>query len=290
MPDERYRHTQRGWTIIAASAGLATAGVFASLVGGRSPAVYVLVPVAAIMALLMGTLTVAVDDSHVRIRFGIGLIRRSIELSTIGSAAVTRVPWWVGTGVRRIEGGWLYNVAGRRAVDLRLDGGVRVAIGTDEPSALATAIAEAAGIEPVHTGEVDARSFAWPAIVIALLVACLGVLVYMQTQPSRVDLSRERVSITSMFYRTVIPTSEITEVVVTDSAPAIEARLNGFALGKTRRGRFRVSGLGEGSLFVEMDSPPFVVIHAKGSFAMLSYRNYEHTSKLIEGLAKVAAR
>lgn len=172
---------------------------------------YVLVPVAAIMALLMGTLTVAVDDSHVRIRFGIGLIRRSIELSTIGSAAVTRVPWWVGTGVRRIEGGWLYNVAGRRAVDLRLDGGVRVAIGTDEPSALATAIAEAAGIEPVHTGEVDARSFAWPAIVIALLVACLGVLVYMQTQPSRVDLSRERVSITSMFYRTVIPTSEITE-------------------------------------------------------------------------------
>jgi hypothetical protein len=286
---ERYRHTQWGWTIIVASAGLATTGVFLALVGRGFIAAYVMVPVAVLMVALMGTLTVTVDDTHVRLRFGIGLIRKSVGLAAIRSAEITRFPWWVGSGIRLIDGGWLYSVDRRTAVDLRLDSGARVAIGTNDAAALLAAIANAAGIERTSAGVGDETSFPWPVAAMALLFAALGVLFYLQMQPAHVDITRERVSISSVFYRTEIPVRDITEVVVTDSAPVIEARTNGFAFGRTLRGRFRVRGIGEGALYVEMSSPPFVVIHTAGTYAMLSYRNYAYTSKLIEGLAKVSA-
>lgn len=290
MAGERYRHTQWGWTIIVASVGLATTGMFLAIVGRGLLAVYVMAPVAVLMLALMGTLTVAVDDTHVRVRFGLGLIRRTVALAAIRSVEVTKFPWWVGSGIRIIDGGWLYSVDRSTAVDLRLEGGARVAIGTNDAPALLAAIADAAGVERTSVATGDESSFPWAVAVMAILFAALGVLFYLQVQPAHVDITRDRVAISSAFYRTVIPVQDITEVVVTDSAPTIEARTNGFALGSTLRGRFRVRGIGEGSLYVEMHSPPFVVIHTRDGYAMLSYRNYDYTSKLIEGLAKVSAR
>ena len=290
MASERYRHTQWGWTIIVASVGLATTGVVLTLVGRTSVAAYVMVPVAMLMVALMGTLTVTVDDTHLRVRFGVGLIRKAVELAAIRSAVLTKFPWWVGSGVRLIDGGWLYSVDRGTAVDVRLDGGARVAIGTNDAPALLTAIADAAGVERVGSGVADESSFPWAVAAMALLFAALGVLFYVQVQPAHVDITRERVSISSAFYRTAIPVKDITEVVVTDSTPVIEARTNGFALGKTLRGRFRVRGIGEGSLYVELGSPPYVVIHSRDGYTMLSYKNYAYTSKVIEGLAKVSAR
>jgi hypothetical protein len=45
--------------------------------------------------------------------------------------------WWWGWGIRLIPGGWLYNVSGLDAVELKMKNGRVYRIGTDEPRKLA---------------------------------------------------------------------------------------------------------------------------------------------------------
>ena len=92
--------------------------------------------VALTIAFLMGTLTVEVDDVSVRLKFGIGLVRKNFRLDEIASCRPVRNQWWWGWGIRLIPGGWLYNVSGLDAVELGLRNGKTFRIGTDEPKVL----------------------------------------------------------------------------------------------------------------------------------------------------------
>ena len=94
-----------------------------------------------------GALTVSVDHSRIEVRFGIshfgGWFRKRISLDTVKDCRTVRNNWLHGFGIRYIGNGWLYNVAGLDAVALHLTNGRRLRIGTDQPNALAAAIAQA---------------------------------------------------------------------------------------------------------------------------------------------------
>jgi hypothetical protein len=68
-----------------------------------------------------------------------------VQLADIASCAVVQNPWWYGWGIRLTPQGWLYNVAGRSAVEIRLKSGKRFRIGTDEPQQLCQALQQALG-------------------------------------------------------------------------------------------------------------------------------------------------
>lgn len=88
-------------------------------------------------------LTVQIDAEHVRIRFGIGLIRKRFPLDQIASCRPVKNSWASGWGIRLTPNGWLFNVSGLDAVELKMQNGKTVRIGTDQPQALATAIEQA---------------------------------------------------------------------------------------------------------------------------------------------------
>jgi hypothetical protein len=145
MMNERYRHTQIGWTLIV----LVVAVVLAELtiVAFRAPQGTLalalsgaLVAVVAVMLALFSTLTVAVDDRAVRLWFGLGSLRREVMLADVTSARMVRNHWYAGWGVRIIPRGRLYNVGGLDAVELEMDNGRVVRVGTDQPDALLAAV------------------------------------------------------------------------------------------------------------------------------------------------------
>ena len=51
-----------------------------------------------------------------------------------------RNKWIYGWGIRRLPGGWMYNVWGLDAIELDLVSGKRFRIGTDDPDGLLAAI------------------------------------------------------------------------------------------------------------------------------------------------------
>ncbi len=95
--------------------------------------------------IVFGALTVRVSGESVAWRFGIFMKGPGgdIPLSDIVSAQRVRNSWWSGWGMRRIRGGNLYNVAGYEAVELELESGRKVRLGTDEPEALLAAVSAA---------------------------------------------------------------------------------------------------------------------------------------------------
>ena len=138
----RYRHTQIGWvTLTAMVAGLAIVG--AALVSSDENLVALVVFVLLLVAMIVySSLTVTVTDDTFQARFGPGLIRRRYSVADIESSRQVRNHWYYGWGTRMTPHGWLYNVSGLDAVEVQLNTGRKVRIGTDEPQALNDAIQE----------------------------------------------------------------------------------------------------------------------------------------------------
>jgi hypothetical protein len=141
-----YRHTQIGWGLLIAVAAGAGIVVFAGSRGGWNPVAAAVLALLAGVGLLFCTLTVVIREGNVMIYFGPGLIRRRFERGEVVRVETVRNPWHFGWGIRFTPYGWLFNVSGLDAVELGLDSGKAVRIGTDEPRELAAAIRKAVGL------------------------------------------------------------------------------------------------------------------------------------------------
>ena len=135
-----YRHTQIGYTILAALFGGAfIMGLSTIFTKGSLLHLFLLFVFIASSA-LFGSLKVTVDETSVRLKFGIGVIRKTILLSDVHSCAKIRNNALCGWGIRYIGNGWMYNVSGFDAVELSLKNGRRFRIGTDDADNLLFAI------------------------------------------------------------------------------------------------------------------------------------------------------
>lgn len=135
-----YRHTQVGTVILVFM--LATLALLVAVVmsTGAHPAVLATGLILVVAGILFGSLTVEVDPSSVRLAFGPGLVRKSFPLSQIREVERVRNSWTYGWGIRLTPHGWLFNVSGLDAVEIRMAGGKQYRIGTDQPGELAAAI------------------------------------------------------------------------------------------------------------------------------------------------------
>ena len=139
----RYRHTQRGTLMVAAS--LAAAALSGSM-GYLNPlsSVRLLLGVVAIgfavMAWLFSSLTVEVNEHEVSWHFGPGIWKYQIALAEIEYIQSVRNNWSNGFGIRMRPGFRLYNVSGLDAVELRLKTGDIRRIGTDDAQGLAAVL------------------------------------------------------------------------------------------------------------------------------------------------------
>jgi hypothetical protein len=253
-----------------------------------------LLPVAVIFLalLLFGTLAVAVDERQLSLRFGIGLIRRNIPLADIRSFKAVRNPWYYGWGVRFNQAGRLYNVSGLSAVDLLLNDGKHVRVGTDEPEALVGALRRAIG-EPrpltpeerradVTAGRRLAALVGFGSVAIAMAV--LGVL-YAGMQPPSVNISASGLAIRGgAFYAVDMPMTDIVELSLQDTIPGVTRKINGFNAGNTLRGHFQLQVLGDGQLFINRGVAPYLVVKTRDSFVIVNFKDPQRTRDLYASL------
>jgi hypothetical protein len=283
-----YRHTQFGWVIIGSIAATLLCVIPLVAVPGAPGGVVLLAGILVLAGLAFSTLTVEVDASEIRIRFTGGLVRKRVALAELRAQRVVRNPWLYGWGIHKIPGGWIWNVSGLDAVELLLVDGRVLRVGTDEPEALARAIARVApeaGAASAGTGAAPAgRRSAWlavaaAAVVVAGVLALVGA-AYVQTRPPEVNVTPQTLSVRSLFYGDDYPLAEITGVSLERCLPRILMRTNGFAGGGVLRGWFRLEGLGEGKLFVDLGSSPFLVVRLRRGYVILNFSDPAKTQAL----------
>ncbi len=133
-----YSHTQRFGILPGVILG-AAALVFLVVTAFVPLMLVVFIPVVWI-GWTFSTLTVTVGAETVEWAFRGGFWRKRVRLADLSEAKPVRNRWWYGWGVHLTPQGWLYNVGGLHAVQLRTKSGRRYRIGSDEPDVLAAEI------------------------------------------------------------------------------------------------------------------------------------------------------
>ena len=118
-----YKTRQTGWVIIgiciAIIAGLSIFLISLSPTDPSAlPALYFTIPFFLSLILLFGQLETRVTTDRIIIKFGIGLIKKTILLNEIKSVKKVKNTFWYGWGIRYTPHGWLWNIAGYEAVEI----------------------------------------------------------------------------------------------------------------------------------------------------------------------------
>jgi hypothetical protein len=290
-----YRHTQVGWVLLAVLAVLG-AFVYLKLQGDGVPHAWIPLAILGAALVLMGTLTVEVDRERIRVAFGPGLVRKTIPLAEVAAFQPVRNPWIAGWGIRLVRGGQLWNVSGLDAVELALRDGRFFRIGTDEPEALARALETATGRRASDTRAGAAAGLPpapprnprvpWVVGAVVIAVAAAAVLpVVVQMRPPVVTVRADRLDVKSPFYGQAYRADDVVSIELVDRLPPIEARTNGFAGAGLLRGWFRVRGLGEGKLFLDVGNAPWILVRLRAGFVILGLDAPEKTRALYDEMA-----
>ncbi len=129
-----------------------------------------------------------------------------------------------------------------------------------------------------------------PRAVAAAIVVGVAALVtpfYLQTRAPEVEVTPQQLSIRSPFYGEDYRLAEITSVSLEPRLPRILTRTNGFAGAGLLRGWFRLEALGEGKLFVDRGSPPFLLVRLRRGFVILNFSEPEKTRALYEEIERL---
>lgn len=143
-----YKHTQFGTLTVL----FILAGIFLMIVLGYStwwhPLALIILVVLLACLVLFYSLTAEIDQNHLIISFGIGIIRKRFKIRDVMNVYPVRNHWYYGWGIRMTPRGWLFNVSGLDAVEIEMSSGKLYQIGTDQPKELAQTISAARELIP----------------------------------------------------------------------------------------------------------------------------------------------
>ena len=80
----------------------------------------------ALVVLMFYGLKITVTDDRIKLQYGIGIIRITLDLSEVRSVRIVRNKWYYGWGIRIIPKGMLYNTHGLDAVELSFHNRARI--------------------------------------------------------------------------------------------------------------------------------------------------------------------
>jgi len=237
--------------------------------------------------LLFYKLTIIVDNEAISFKLGIGLLGKSYEISEIKSCRPVKNLWIYGVGIHKLPNGWLYNVSGLKAIELRFKDSTRVVrIGTDNPNEIAGVITDLIGAESGNdTPEYKIQSQTKYAIIVLIIVAAVAFgNIYYDSLPTKIDMKETQFEIKGA-YGFSINYSDISAIDTVSQMPNIETRTNGFALKKVCKGFFRLTDIGSASLFIDFGGSPFVRLVLKnGRVIFFNMKDRQSTIETFEKL------
>ena len=146
-----YKHTQIAYLMLSVTLVVLALFLWAQLESRAEPQsvdsgtnFLVTFVMAAVLLILssFASLTVSLDEKYLRLKFGYGIFKKAFSLNEIASAERVKNSWYYGWGIRFWPWSkmWIYNVSGFEAVQITMKNGKIYRLGTDEPTALESAI------------------------------------------------------------------------------------------------------------------------------------------------------
>lgn len=232
-------------------------------------------------------LTIEIDDQYFTFTLGAGLIKKKFALENIESCTPVKNSPFTGVGIRMLRHGWLYNVSGSYAVELRFrDRNTVVRVGSDQPEAVANEVnRRISNSAPVSPSEMKKDRTGWYlAVILFLLILVFPVaMIIAGSKPLEIKMSSEGFTIDGMF-GTSVNYSGVTAIDTIRQLPPVKARTNGFASGSILKGKFKMKDNSRVRLYINKRVSPVIVIDYSGSKIYLNNKSREETVALYEQL------
>jgi len=239
-----------------------------------------LVIVFLICLLVFYKLTITVDDKSVTFKLGIGLVGKSYKIADLKSCKPVATSVLNGIGIRMLPNGWLYNVTGLKAIELRFANKKSIVqIGTNKPDEISQLIQSLIGGEiPSDYSVKSTKKWINPLWFLSiLLIPALIVIPNYQETKVQFDINGFKIK---GVYGLTIPYSDLEQIDTISNLPRISLRTNGYAFGKTLIGNFKFTDDSHVKLFVKKGFEPYLMIKSKGRVPV--YINFESKQKTID--------
>ncbi len=128
---ELYRRTQIGTLTIVTFIIAFLTFLFLNLPDATTR--YTILILLVVVAILFSSLTIVITETHLIFYFGPGIMKKKIPLKEITHCKPEKNSIFHGWGIKKIPGGWLFNVSGLKVVEVTLKNGKRYRIGSPEP-------------------------------------------------------------------------------------------------------------------------------------------------------------
>jgi hypothetical protein len=236
--------------------------------------------------LIFYKLTIEIDNTHVAFKLGTGLVRKKYALKDIEGCRPVKNSALYGIGIRIIPEGWLYNVSGRFAIELTFKNKKsKIRIGTDKPEEVAEAINKLLnkpGSGYAYEGAFESSNhlgyFILALVILAGLILPI-ILIISGGKETKYDFSDSAFTINGMYGLTV-DYSKVIRIDTISSLPKIKVRTNGYALGNTLKGNFKLYDQTKVKLFVEEGIPPYIHIKTDETELYLNFKDPVTTADL----------
>ncbi|MGB4291843.1 MAG: hypothetical protein WBJ37_03035 [Bacteroidales bacterium] len=290
---QQYRFTQPGTFSIAILIPVFGLMLFLMFSSGLNDTIQIAIFVFTALILLMGILlfykiTIYIDERQVYFKMGCGLISKRYNLDEIKSCKTVRNPLLYGIGLRKIPGGWLYNVSGLDAIELEFKNSRSIVrIGTNKPEEVASIINRLIKSDLYVPFKKEKE---YSAVILAIIVIIFSVLLPASllvagSKETEAFISDNQLIIKGM-YGVNIKLTDIVRVDTFPVLPGIIRRDNGYASGSTLKGRFTLKDDSKARLFVKKDMPPFINIKTDKLNIWLNFTNPDNTRRLYTELNK----
>ncbi|HEX7494949.1 MAG TPA: hypothetical protein VF346_12070 [Bacteroidales bacterium] len=239
-----------------------------------------------ICLLIFFKLTIYLNDTSISFKLGIGLITRKYMITDIQSCKTVRNDPLSGIGIRKISGGWLYNVSGLNAIELTFKNkNSKVRIGTDKPDEIAEILSRMinVGKSEISYNQKNKSGYFLSLIIILVSLIFPALLILSGSRDTEVTTTDADIRIQGM-YGLTIKYSEIIKLDTISELPGIKLRTNGYALGESYKGNFRLRNEEKAKLFIKHGSPPYILIKTDKLNIYLNFKKPVNTVELYNTL------
>ena len=240
-----------------------------------------------ICLLIFYKLTIYLSDISISFKLGIGMVTRKYLFADIQSCKAVRNDPLTGIGIRKIQDGWLYNVSGLNAIELTFKNSKsKVRIGTDKPDEITEILSKMIKIDRAdNTSDFKNRSGYLLAVIIILISLTFPtILILSGSRDTEVTTTDADFRIKGM-YGLTIKYSEIKQLDTISRLPGIILRTNGYALGISYKGNFRLRNQENAKLFINNGVPPYIFIKTDKLNIYLNFKKPGNSVYLFNTLA-----
>jgi hypothetical protein len=235
-------------------------------------------------------IVIEIDEHQISFKFGIGLFKRTYQMIDLTSCSSIRCSLLNGFGIRRIANGWLYNMSGLDAIELRFnDKKSIIQIGTKNSEEIAIIVTnlikkqqdtnESPQID--NTTSIDwGKRIGYVVIVIAILSF------FYTIKNDDIKANKDNLVISGIYGKS-INYSQIIKIDTISVIPEIESRTNGSYLMSQAKGHFRLYDVGSAYLNLNLKYPPFIrIILRNDNYIFLNLCDAKKTLELFKNIEK----